>query len=305
MSDSLSKLSKSINRESTPISVNLPGIKLEAAGSLLNAIPEVDRTVKKLANKINKAVDKVKSAIQTAYCIGSVATDPSLWLGMINTMAATASAVASNIAKRFSDMIKGQITQTLAQVSTTVNKAISSVTGYINALASFVNSLQSVLDALSNFSLNIKLDAELEWEDFKIQEDCEYMFAMMAACLFNKLGGNKLLEFEKKVSTQIDNLGNSITDAVANSLSDVDNMSNFLEHQQYHLEKADKQVQGVANLINGASSKQKESNVSINARVKLSVAQAEAENENKTASAPITGNTLSQLRDAIQKKRNK
>lgn len=300
MSSSLSNLSKSINRESTPISVNLPGIKLEAAGSLLNVIPEVDRTVKKLANKINKTVDKVKSAIQTAYCIGSVVTDPSLWLGMINTMAATATAVAANVAKRFSDMIKGQITQTLSQISTTVNKAISSVTGYINSLANFVNSLQSVLDALSNFSLNIKLDAELEWEDFKIQEDCEYMFAMMAACLFNKLGGNKLLEFEKKVSTQIDNMGNSITEAVANSLSDVDNMSNFLEQQQFHLEKANKQMQGVANLINGASGKQKESSISITARVKTAAKKAEA--EQPTQSAPITGNTLSEIRNSIQRK---
>lgn len=293
--------SKLTKKKSAAVSINLPGIKLEVSGTLLDIIPEAGRTVKELANKIDTAVGKVDQILGAATCLGDILTDPSAWMGMLGTMAATAVGVAKNIANRFTKMIKGQITNALSQVSESVNKVVSSIKNLNKKIADFVDSLEATFDALKNFSLNIKIDAEAEAKEFKDQEDCEFMFAAMAACLFNKLGGNKLLDFEKKVSQKIDNLGADISDAISDSLSGVDNIANFLDQQSFMVEKANKQIKGISSLINSAGDKQKTISISLSDKAKSSASNLPL-NESSGKSASVTGTTLAEIKKSFENK---
>ena len=300
MSNSLSALSKTLSSGSSNVSVNLPGLRLNASSQLFTAIPELGRTINETANRINKAVSDVMGYVNTAYCIGSALTDPKMLLGLLGSMANAAAAVAANIAKRMTDMIKNQITEALSVVSESVNDAIKSVKKYTDQLASFVKSIQDVLKALDNFSISIKVDAKANWDDFKIQEDCEYMFSMMAACLISKLIGNKLQELEKKVSDKIKKEGANLKDAISDAMSDVDNLSNYLEKEKFRLEKAEKQIKGISDIISGKTP----SKVSVD-NIKKVAKEAGAKGTLVDAKrAPIIGNTLSEIRDKI-KNRNK
>ena len=75
------------------------------------------------------------------------------------------------------------------------------------------------------------------------------MFAMMGACLLSKLLGNKLQEFEQKVSNKIINAGSDLNSAIADGLSDVSNISGFLEREKFMMEKASKQIDGLHRTI--------------------------------------------------------
>jgi hypothetical protein len=303
MSNFLSSANNSLISNGSNITVNLPGVRLNASSQIFAMFPEVGRSINEAAERINKAISDVTKYLDAAYCVGSAIADPTMLLKVLTTMANTATAVAANLAKRMLNLVKNQITEALAVVSGTINKALTEVKDYVDKLASFVNAINDVLRALDSFSLNIKLDAEANWKDFKTQEDCEFMFSMMAACLLSKLMGNKLQELEKDISSKILSEGANLKDAISDSLSSVDNLGNFLEKEQFKLEKATKQVKGINNLINAAAGKDPIPVNTANLKdiAKNSVSKTPVVDQHR---AKITGNTLSEMCKQI-KNRNK
>lgn len=80
-------------------------------------------------------------------------------------------------------------------------------------------------------------------------EECEYMFATMAACMLNKFLGPKLKEFENKISGKITEAGDKLNSAISEGLADVNTVSSYLEREQFMMEKATKQLNGINSLI--------------------------------------------------------
>jgi hypothetical protein len=90
---------------------------------------------------------------------------------------------------------------------------------------------------------------ELDFEAFMSEEDCQYMFASMAACMLNKFLGNKLQSFEQKISGKITEAGSKLNSAIASELTDVNSLSSYLEREKFMMEKAAKQINGIDNLL--------------------------------------------------------
>lgn len=204
MSNPLSTISNNISRSSSSsIPINLPGINMEVTGNIFALCPECEREFKKLADKINKTTEKVTGYINQAYCMGMVLTDPSMLLNAVGTMAGMATAIAKNLATRMADLIKNQITQAVTTITGAINGALDNVKGYIDAVSSFLKTAENTLEALRNFKVNLSIQAKQDLDDFATQEDCEYAFAMIAACLVNKLIGDKLVKLEKDITDKI------------------------------------------------------------------------------------------------------
>lgn len=250
MSNVLSDITKAISKNSTTTPLNLPGINASVTGNLLEVIPEAGRTITELSTKISNAAANITQIVNQAYCIGEALTNPAMLLDLVGMVGNAASAIAKGIAERMTKLIKDQITQALSSITGTINGAISNVKGYIDQVSSFINELEATYKAIQNFKINISFDANIELKDFATQEDCEFTFAMMGACLLGKLMGNKLQEFEQKVSSQIINAGSSVNDAINDAMTDVGNVGNYVEKQKFMLQKAEKQLKGVNQILN-------------------------------------------------------
>jgi hypothetical protein len=168
--------------------------------------------------------------------------NPEMLLGVLDNLANNMLAAATDMATRLASQVKGQITMALSQIS-------GSITGLVNNALGFLGSIVEVAKAIENlFDDAIKL-GEVDFEGFMSEEECQYMFATMAACMLNKFLGNKLQAFEQKISGKITEAGSELNSAIANELKDVNSLSSYLEREKFMMEKAAKQINGVDNLI--------------------------------------------------------
>jgi hypothetical protein len=203
MSNTLQQISNNISNSSKSIPINLPGMNMEITGSLLALCPECDREMKKAAAKVNEISAKINTVVNQAYCMGMLLTDPSALLKAVNMMGTMVTAMAKNLAKRMTDLIAKQIQTAITTISGSINGAVENVKTYLKALSDFLNQVQNTYKALKNFKLNLKVSAKADKDDFASLEDCEFAFAMLAACLVNRLVGKKLKKLEEDVSNKI------------------------------------------------------------------------------------------------------
>jgi hypothetical protein len=195
-----------------------------------------------LAASVTESAQNLIQVGKMAYCAGMMLANPEMLLGVLDNLANNMLAAATDMATRLASQVKGQITMALSQIS-------GSITGLVNNALGFLGSIVEVAKAIENlFDDAIKL-GEVDFEGFMSEEECQYMFATMAACMLNKFLGNKLQAFEQKISGKITEAGSELNSAIANELKDVNSLSSYLEREKFMMEKAAKQINGVDNLI--------------------------------------------------------
>lgn len=201
--------------------------------------------VQSLGQLATSVIDSAQNLIQVgkmAYCAGLMIANPEMMLGILDNLANNMLAAATEIASRLASQVKGQLDQAIAQVT-------GSITGLINNALGFLGSIVEVAKAIENlFNDSIKL-GELDFEGFMTEEECQYMFASIAACMLNKFIGSKLQSFEQKISGKITEAGDKLNSAVAKELSDVNSLSSYMEREKFMMEKAAKQINGIDNLL--------------------------------------------------------
>lgn len=201
--------------------------------------------VKSIGGVVNSVVDSAQNLLQgarLAYCLGTMITNPAMFLGMLDTLANSAVAAAADMASRIASLVKGQITQALSQITGTITGLINNVLGFLNSILNLYDSILNLIESLKNIG-------NWDWEDFMAEEDCEYIFAMMAACMLNKFLGSKLQELEQKISNKIIETGSQLNSAIAENLADVNTVSSYIERETFMMNKATKQINGINNLI--------------------------------------------------------
>lgn len=224
-----------------------------SASSLFNVkIPAFSLTqgfeyegVKSLGGIVNSVVDSAQNLLQgarLAYCIGKMITDPSMMLGVLDMLGNNILAAATEIAGRLANLVKGQINQALAQISGTITGLVNNVLGFLGSIVDLYKAVANLYDSIMNIGFK-------DWEDFMSEEDCEYIFAMLAACMLNKFLGSKLQDLERKLSDKIISAGTSLNSAIAENLADVNSVSSYVEREKFMMEKATKQINGINNMI--------------------------------------------------------
>lgn len=200
------------------------------------------KSIGELASSVLGSAQNLIQAGKMAYCIGLMIANPDMLLGILDNIANNLLAVAVDIADRLASQVKGQITQALSQIT-------GSITGLVNNALGFLGSIIDVIEAVKNMFDDAFKIGELDFEAFMSEEDCQYMFASMAACMLNKFLGNKLQSFEQKISGKITEAGSKLNSAIASELTDVNSLSSYLEREKFMMEKAAKQINGIDNLL--------------------------------------------------------
>lgn len=209
-----------------------------------------------LALNVAVSAANLTQAARTVYCVGQLITNPLMLLDTMGLMAAGATSIMLDMAERMVTLVKNQLLQGLSQITGTFTTLGKTALEYIDGLRTFLQSIANLATAIGTFIDNLNFSAKVEYDEFCSKEDCEFMFAMMAACLLSKLMGNKLQEFERKVSEKINNTGAELNDALAESLSEVSNVSGYLEREKFMMEKASKQLDGLHRLVTDNTKKQ-------------------------------------------------
>lgn len=251
----------------------------------------------KIAVNIALNAANVVQAARTVYCTGMVIKNPMMLLNTVELMAAGAGSIALDMAERMAALVKNQLTGALSQINAVFSTLTDNALGYIEGLRTFLNSVKNLVQSFTNFVDNIRVGADLEYDEFCTKEDCEFMFAMMAACLLSKLIGNKLQEFEQKVSTEIINNGSDLNKALADGMKDISNFSGYLEREKFMMEKAAKQMDGLHRTIAISDKKVEAGPLTINSAIKL-----EEKDSLKKTETEHKSNIINQ---AIEKLKNK
>lgn len=221
-------------------------------------------------------------AARTVYCTGKLINDPMMLLDTVGLMAKVGAGIALDMAERMAKLVKNQITQALSQINGAFNSLTSNIVGYIDGIRSFLGSIKNLMAAFGIFLDTIKHGATVEYEEFCTKEDCEFMFAMMAACLLSKLLGNKLQEFEMKVSSKINNTGAKFNEALAEGINEITTFSGFLEREKFMLEKASKQIDGLHRLVSNQSASKTMGPLTVTAKTETASTTEEEDKKKKT-----------------------
>jgi hypothetical protein len=201
--------------------------------------------VKSLGGIVGSVVDSAQNLLQgarLAYCAGKMLTNPGMMLNVLSTLGNSVIAAATEMASRLAGLINGQITQALSQISGTIQGLVGNIFGFLGSIIDLYKSIVDLVDAISNIGFG-------NWGDFMAEEDCEYIFAAMAACMLNKFLGSKLQDLERKISSKIIETGSALNSSIADGLADVNSVSSYIERETFMMEKATKQINGINNLI--------------------------------------------------------
>lgn len=234
----LSSLTNALTRSSDGQSNGLFNIHVpeSSLGGILPVTKETDVTsLGELTSSLADTIGNLNQIAHMAYCLGEVITHPSSMLKILDNITNMLLAVALEMAERLASVLEGQI---LGMLGTTLGTAIN----LINSILDFMTAVLRLYETLKNAWENIKKRSLGNLKDFMSNEDCEWMFSYIAACLFNKLFGDKLAEFERKVTSKITEKGQSINRALSNELADVNTLGNYINHETSMINKANQQL---------------------------------------------------------------
>lgn len=217
--------------------VKLPGFSL-TGGFETSSIASFGE----LAASVTNSAQNLLQAGRMIYCAGKMLTNPGMLLGTLDILGNNLLAAATEIASRLANQVMGQLNLAIGQVTGSITGLINNVLGFLGSIIDLAESIKNVIDNLLNAGIG-------DWELFMSDEECEYMFATMAACMLNKFLGSKLREFEQKISGKITEVGDELNSAISSSLADVNSLSSFVEREKFMMEKATKQIKGINNMI--------------------------------------------------------
>ena len=235
----LSSLTNALTRASDGKShglfhLNIPSTSL---GGLMPITKETEITsLGELAASVSDTLGNLNQIAHMAYCLGEMITNPEMLLHVLDNITNNLAAVAFDMAEKLASVVEGQI---LGAFGTVVGTALN----LANSILDFLTSVLQVYESLLNIWDNIKNRARGNWNDFMSQEQCEFMLASIASCLLNKLYGDKLEKFERKVTSKITETGQSINKALSNELADVNSLGNYIRHESFMMNKANQQLQ--------------------------------------------------------------
>ena len=178
MSNALQKMASLINGNSGYLDIKIPVLNFQKGYSEVGV-----SSLGGAANSLINSAQNVIQATKMGWCMFGGFTSSGFigaWAGMLNIVANSALAVAASIAGRLANLAKGQITQALSQVlGTTINT--------INTFFGFANSILGLMQSIKDLYESFKKLGDANYNNFLKTEDCEYIFAAIAACMLNQL----------------------------------------------------------------------------------------------------------------------
>jgi hypothetical protein len=195
-----------------------------------------------LAASVTSSAQNLIQGGKMIYCIGKMIASPGMFLNALNILGNNVLAAATAIASRLANQVRGQLNLALSQIA-------GSITGLVTNVFGFLGSIIDLADSIKNFVKNLLNIGVGDFDEFVSDEECEYMFATMAACMLNKFLGDKLQKFEKEISGKISETGDKLNSAISNNLTDVNSLSSYIEREKFMMEKATKQINGINKLI--------------------------------------------------------
>lgn len=232
MPDAISLLAKQMgaggSKSEGLFNINFPKVTLD---NFLSIETPEETSVSGLLSSVVESVQNLNQLAHMAYCVAYFISNPQAMLDVLGMIAANALAVAVDMAERITSVLEGQIIGAISQVGGTILNIVNSVLNFLDALVDIYTALKKGIENLSNIAID-------SWNDFMTKEQCEMMLAFIGACLLNKLFGSKLDEFERKITNKITETGAKINDAIAEELTDVNNVANYINHESFLMNKA-------------------------------------------------------------------
>ena len=189
------------------------------------------------AKTVIASSEKLSRIANMTYCVGRAISNPSILLNSLSMVGNNILAATLQMAERIVSVAYGQIAQALGQFTSLISNLLDSA-------LSFINSMVKVLDAFLSLFNRVDRKQSIDFQANMSDEDCEWMFASMAACMLNKLLGSKLRKLEEKITNKIVDTGEKLNSALADELADVNSMSAHIDRQTMMMKKAEAQVRG-------------------------------------------------------------
>lgn len=236
MGNAIDSLGSIFGSSKSTMNIKIPTFSLNGGFQNISA-----SSLGQITDSVIASAQNLMQGARLIYCLGYMITNPKMMLGVLSILGNNILAAATQMATRLADLIKGQITQALSQITGAITSLVGNIFSFLSAI---VDLIKAIADAVSNL---FKM-GELDWGDFMAEEDCQYIFAAMAACMLNKLLGNKLQDLERKISGEIIKTGTELNSAIAENLADVNTVSSYVERETFLMNKATKQLNGLGNL---------------------------------------------------------
>lgn len=195
-----------------------------------------------LAASVTSSAQNLIQGGKMIYCIGKMIASPGMFLNALNILGNNVLAAATAIASRLANQVRGQLNLALSQITGSITNLITNALGFLGSIIDLADSIKNFVKNLLNLGVG-------DFDEFVSDEECEYMFATMAACMLNKFLGDKLQKFEKEISGKISEAGDELNSAISDNLADVNSLSSYIEREKFMMEKATKQINGINKMI--------------------------------------------------------
>lgn len=189
-----------------------------------------------LLSSVKESASNLLQITKQVGCLILLATDREMKGNLLGGMAMSLVNVASALAL--------QVAQTFAtQIQVAINQVLGTISGTVTAIVNLVKSIDKLIDAISKIPDKFSALADLQLDKFLKKDECEAMFAQIAACylakLLNKL---KVFDFANKLTNKINQVGSDMNRHLGDALHDTNVMNNYIQRESFLLEKSARQI---------------------------------------------------------------
>lgn len=154
------------------------------------------------------------------------------WVGMAMSVVNIASALALQIAQAFA-----------TQIQIAINQVLGTISGTVTAVMNLITAIAKLADAIAGIPEKFAQLANIHIQWLMDRDDCEMMFAEIAACYMAKLLQKlKIFDYANQITNKINQVGSNINQSIADELYDVNVMNNYMERESFLLNKCSRQI---------------------------------------------------------------
>lgn len=214
--------------------VKIPKVVL---GDTLGLETEEVTTVDGLLGSIKGSAQNLLQITRQITCLKYLFTDTghvasTILGGVAGSVVNIASALTMQVINAFAT----QISIALDQILGTANSLLNNIANLFKALTKLIDAIRTIPGKFAELA-NMHLDLLMT------RDECEMMFAQIAACYLNKiLQKSGIFSFVNKLTNQINSAGSEINQSISDELEDVNIMNNYLNRESYLLNKASIQI---------------------------------------------------------------
>lgn len=212
-------------------------------GETLSLESEEVTTIGGLLSSVKSSAANILQLTREIGCLATFLANPGSMGG--NILTSLVNQGIDILVYTTTSMVTQVVNAFISQITIAINQVLGTAIGLVTTIFNLLNAIANLAEAIASIPAKFKELANKNIKWFLDKDECEIMFASIAACYINKFLSKLTSKAQTKVNelvNKINILGDGVNETISNELYDVNVMKNYLDRESFLVDKAAKQI---------------------------------------------------------------